>query len=202
MVRAWRLPAGGRVTRDSSGGAGRNEGFSQGQPRVAPRATDARWLRVGIGEFAVSDKREDMITTVALGSCVAVCLTEPAAGVAGMLHFLLPEARINPERARVEPAVFADSGIPLLFHAAYGLGAQKKRCKVRLVGGADIAGHGSEGILNVGRRNVLAARRVLWRNGILIDGEEVGGSVPRTVTMAVASGQVTVRVDGRVIADF
>jgi hypothetical protein len=33
---------------------------------VAPRATDARWLRVGIGEFAVSDKREDMITTVAL----------------------------------------------------------------------------------------------------------------------------------------
>jgi len=180
----------------------RDEDFRQAKPRVAPLPTEARWLRVGIGEFAMSDKPEDMITTVALGSCVAVCLTEPAAGVAGMLHFLLPDAKINPERAKAQPAVFADSGIPLLFHAAYSLGAQKKRCKVRLVGGADVAGHGSEGILNVGRRNVLAARRVLWRNGILIEGEEVGGSAPRTATVAVANGQVTVKVDGRVITDF
>jgi chemotaxis protein CheD len=192
------------VTRQSPDGAapGGVDDFRQAKPRVAPLPTQARWLRVGIGEFAVSDKPEDLITTVALGSCVAVCLSEPATGIAGMLHFLLPDARINPERAKVEPAVFADSGIPLLFHAAYRLGAQKKRCKVRLVGGADVAGHGSEGILNVGRRNVLAARRVLWRNGILIDGEEVGGSVPRTVTVAVANGQVTVKVDGRVIADL
>jgi len=204
MVHARRIPAGGRVTRESPDGAAhrRNEDLRQAKPKVAPRPTEARWLRVGIGEFAISDKPEDMITTVALGSCVAVCLSDPAAGVAGMLHFLLPDAKINSERARLEPAVFADSGIPLLFHAAYSLGAQKKRCKVRLVGGADVAGHGPEGILNVGRRNVLAARRVLWRNGILIEGEEVGGSVPRTVTVAVANGQVTVKVDGRVITDF
>lgn len=179
-----------------------DEDFRQAKPRVAPRPTEARWLRVGIGEFVVSDKPEDMITTMALGSCVAVCLSEPSAGIAGLLHFLLPDARINPERARVEPAAFADSGIPLLFHAAYSLGAQKKRCKVRLVGGAELAGHGSDGILNVGRRNVLAARGVLWRNGILIDGEAVGGTAPRTVTVAVANGQVTVKVDGRVITEL
>lgn len=158
--------------------------------------TDPRWLRVGIGEFAVSDRPEDMITTAALGSCVAVCLWEPAAGVAGLLHFLLPDSKINPARAQAEPASFADAGIPLLFHAAYRLGAQKKRSKVWLLGGAEVSRPGSDGILNVGRRNVLAARRVLWQNGILIDGEAVGGTAPRTVTMAVANGQITVKTDG------
>jgi len=162
---------------------------------------DVRWLKVGIGEFAVSDRPEDLIITAALGSCVAVCLWEPAAGVAGMLHFLLPDARSNPVRARAEPAAFADSGIPMLFHAAYDLGAQKKRCKVWLVGGADIAGH-APGLLTMGRRNVLAARGVLWQNGIMILGEAVGGSAPRTVTVAVASGQVTVKSDGRVVAEL
>src|SRR5882762_6952443 len=84
--------------------------------------TETRRLRVGIGEFAVSDRPEDLIITAALGSCVAVCLSEPTAGVAGMLHFLLPDARSNPVRAKTEPAAFADSGIPMLFHAAYALG--------------------------------------------------------------------------------
>ena len=162
---------------------------------------DVRWLKVGIGEFAVSDRPEDLIITAALGSCVAVCLSEPTAGVAGMLHFLLPDARSNPVRARTEPAAFADSGIPMLFHAAYALGAQKKRCRVWLVGGADVAGH-SPGMLTIGRRNVLAARSVLWQNGIMVHGEDVGGVAPRTVTIAVASGHVTVKSDGRVVTEL
>ena len=162
---------------------------------------DVRWLRVGIGEFAVSDRPDDLIITAALGSCVAVCLWEPTAGVAGMLHFLLPDARSNPVRARSEPAAFADSGIPMLFHAAYDIGAQKKRCRVWLVGGADVAGH-APGALTIGRRNVLAARSVLWQNGIMIHGESVGGSSPRTVTVGVASGQVTVKSDGRVVTEL
>jgi chemotaxis protein CheD len=157
--------------------------------------TEPRWLRVGIGEFVVSDRPEDMITTAALGSCVAVCLWDPAAGVAGLLHFLLPDSKINPARAEVSPASFADAGIPLLFQAAYTLGAIKKRSNVWLLGGAEVS-RPPEGILNVGRRNVLAARRVLWQNGILIDGEAVGGTAPRTVTIAVATGRITVKTDG------
>jgi chemotaxis protein CheD len=163
---------------------------------------DAKWLRVGIGEFAVSDRPDDVIITAALGSCVAVCVWEPVVGVAGMLHFLLPDARSNPERAQAEPAAFADSGIPLLFHATYKLGAQKDRCKVWLVGGADVAGHGSEGVLNMGRRNLLAARGVLWQNGVLIQGEAVGGTVPRTVTVSVADGHITVKANGEIVSSL
>src|SRR5262245_28934477 len=122
-----------------------------------------------------------------------------------MLHFMLPEARLNSDRARLQPAAFADTGIALLFRSAYELGAQKQRCLVRLVGGAEIAGsrpEGSESIFDVGRRNVLAARGVLWRNGILVNGELVGGTAARTIMMAVADGRVVIKTDGHVVAEL
>ena len=169
------------------------------------RSDEPRIHRVGIGEFVVSSNTDDAITTIALGSCVAVCLWEPHAKVGGILHFMLPDARLNSERARLQPAAFADTGIPLLFRAAYELGAQKKRCMVRLVGGAEIAGgrpEGSESIFDVGRRNVLAARGVLWRNGILVNGELVGGTAARTIMMTVADGRVVIKTDGQVVAEL
>ena len=164
-----------------------------------------RVLRVGIGDFVVSNHTEDVISTIALGSCVAVCLWEPHARIAGMLHFMLPDSRLNAERARVQPAVFADAGIPLLFHAAYELGAQKKRCVVRLVGGAEVTGprnQAIEGFFNVGPRNVLAARGVLWRNGIMTRGELVGGTAVRSLSMSVADGRIVVKTDGSVVAEL
>jgi chemotaxis protein CheD len=165
--------------------------------------TEQRLVRVGIGEFAVSASTEDVLTTIALGSCVAVCIWDPAAKVGGLLHFMLPDSTLNSARAQAQPAMFADTGIPMLFHAAYNLDAQKKRCKVRLVGGAEIAGtRGEEGIFNVGRRNVLAARAVLWRNGILVNGELVGGTSARNIAMSVADGRVSVKSNGRVVAEL
>src|SRR5438309_10213160 len=86
-----------------------------------------RRVVIGIGEFAVSNRPGDVIVTHALGSCIAVCICDPRAGVAGMLHFLLPESSINPERAREQPGVFADTGIPLLFEAAAQYGLVRKR---------------------------------------------------------------------------
>jgi len=128
--------------------------------------------------------------THALGSCVAVCVWDPDRRIAGMIHVLLPESRINPQRAAEQPAAFADSGIPLLFQAAYKLGAVKSRLRVRLVGGAEVAGEG--GAFNIGRRNLLASKNVLWRNGVLIDKEEVGGRTVRTVHLNVLDGRLDV----------
>lgn len=145
---------------------------------------ETRWLRVGIGQFAVSDRPEDLIITAALGSRVAVCLSEPVAGIAGMLHFLLPDARSNPERPRRSrlpsriPA-FRCSSTPPVTSALRRNGA---RC------GSSV--------------DVLAARRVLWANGVMVQGEAVGGIAPRTVTLAVADGQITVKADGRVVTEL
>src|SRR5215470_9550579 len=136
---------------------------------VSVDTVSPRRVVIGIGEFAVSDRPGDVIVTHALGSCIAVCIYDPVSCVGGMLHFLLPEARINPDRARTHPAVFADTGIPLLFQNAYSHGLVKHRAIVKLVGGADMA-HTTVAF-STGKRNLLAARNLLWRNGVFIASE-------------------------------
>jgi chemotaxis protein CheD len=169
-----------------------------GVPRAAAPAaavSGERRIVVGIGEFAVSNDRESLIVTHALGSCIAVCLWDPVASVAGLLHLLLPDSRINPQRAQQQPAAFADTGIPLLFHAAYEYGVDKKRCRVRLAGGADVSGL-ANGEGSVGKRNLLATRNLLWRNGVLIEKELVGGTSARTVALHVRDGRLRISSGG------
>jgi chemotaxis protein CheD len=139
---------------------------------------------IGIGEAAVAGP-DATIVTHALGSCVAVCLWDPEARVGAMLHFLLPESRVNPDRAKKQPGTFADTGIPLLIQEAMQRGLNKKRCRAHLFGGAAV---GAQGGLDVGKRNSLAARRLLWQHGIFIHAEALGGTDPRTVNFSVADG--------------
>ena len=146
---------------------------------------------IGIGELVVSNVPGQVIATHAVGSCIAVCVFDPVAQVAGMLHFLLPESSINTARAQEHPAVFADTGIPLLFQTAYNYGLSKKRAIVKIVGGAEMPQTGTAGF-NTGRRNALAARNLLWRNGVFTSGEDVGGTHARTVHLAVENGRLQV----------
>ena len=139
--------------------------------------------------------------THALGSCIAVCLWDPQTKVGGMLHFLLPEAKVNPERAQKQPGTFADTGIPLLFQTAYRHGADKKRCRVKLLGGASIANSGGGG-LDVGKRNAMMAKRLLWQNGVMVCGEAIGGNESRTVSLAVADGRLQVTCGREVIQEL
>lgn len=149
---------------------------------------------VGVADMAVSGHFDDVIITYSLGSCIAVVIHDPLAGVGGMLHFMLPESSMDPEKARNKPAMFADSGIPALFKQSYQLGAAKRNITVKMVGGARIMDE--NGIFNIGKRNYLAAQKILWRNNVLISKEHVGGNVNRTVRLEVGSGRVTVKVQG------
>lgn len=167
---------------------------------VAPRGDGGRTVNIPIGEYAVSKNPGDVLTTHALGSCVAVCLWDPVARVTAMLHFLLPESSINKARAQAQPATFADSGIPLLFQEAYRQGLTKGRAIVRLVGGAEVQADQPLGMFNVGMRNVLAARSVLWKNGVLVKGELVGGTAARTVRLWTENGRLRVTTSGQDVA--
>ena len=147
---------------------------------------------VGVGDCQLSADPASQLVTYALGSCIAVAIWDPVARVGGLLHFMLPEAGQNAAPGAAEqPYRYADTGTPLLFRAAYRLGADKQRLLVRLAGGAAVAGDG--GLFNIGKRNYAAVRRILWKAGVMVHGEDVGGSVSRTVRMEVGTGRLVIR---------
>jgi chemotaxis protein CheD len=146
---------------------------------------------VGIGECKVSGEAEVELMTYALGSCIAVSIWDSVARVGGLLHFMLPDSSIAAESDRAQwPFRYADTGIPLLFREAYRLGADKKRLVVRVAGGAAVVDDG--GMFNIGKKNYAALRKILWRAGVMIHGEEVGGAFSRNVRLEVGSGRLVV----------
>ena len=150
---------------------------------------------VGIGDCQVSKDPQGSIVTYALGSCIAVIIHDAAAGVGGLLHFMLPESSLDPVKAAKTPFLFADTGIPALFRSAYQLGADKKRLKVTVAGGAQIMD--PQGTFNIGKRNCLAMRKIFWKAGVLIHGEYVGGQISRTVRLDVGTGKIMLREAGQ-----
>ena len=145
---------------------------------------------IGISAFRVSRDPGSVLLTHALGSCIALTVYDPVTKVAGLLHFMLPDSRTNPDRSRQQPGTFADTGISLLFHAAYDLGAQKKRCIVRMTGGANVMGDGVT--FEIGKKNHLAAKSILWKNGVMVKSEWVGGNTVRNVSLDVNTGRMRV----------
>jgi chemotaxis protein CheD len=146
---------------------------------------------VGVADCRISDDAADVLITYALGSCVAVAIYDPATHVGGLLHFMLPEAPSDALKAGRNPYMFADSGVPLLFRAAYLKGAEKRRLRVRAAGGAQVMD--PDGVFKIGQRNCLALRKILWKAGVLVHGEETGGNSARTVRLDMHSGRFYVR---------
>lgn len=151
-------------------------------------------LVVGVGDLQVTNTPDATIVTYALGSCIGVTVYDPVAKVGGLLHFMLPSADLNKDKAAANPAMFGDSGIPLLFKSCYDLGAKKERLIVCAAGGAEVLA--DEGHFKIGSRNRTLLRKIFWKNNILISGDDTGGSHSRTLALHLADGHTTVRTQG------
>jgi chemotaxis protein CheD len=156
----------------------------------------SRRVVVGVGDMAVSSDAGYLLVTYALGSCLGVCIHDPVARVAGLLHAMLPTATADPELGKGNPARYVDSGVTALFREAYRLGARKERIVLKVAGGASTVPEGAPDSFQIGKRNLVALRKILWKNGVLIHGEEVGGAVSRTVGLEVGTGCVSVSTNG------
>ncbi len=154
----------------------------------------SRQLVVGISDAKVSRDPGAVLVTYALGSCVAVCLFDPQAKASGMLHIMLPDSNLDPKKAEASPCMFADTGWAELLRLMAALGADKRRLKIRLAGGAQVMD--DRNIFNIGKRNYNAVRKLLWQSGLMVDGELVGGDASRTVRMEVDTGRLWVREGG------
>lgn len=151
--------------------------------------------RVDISDMKVSNRGEDIIITNSLGSCVGVTLYDPQKQIGGMLHALLPQAKMNPERSKEKPCMFVDTGFEALLNAMLKLGADKKRLICKVAGGGVFLDQ--KGIFKTGERNFTVLRKVLWKNNILINKQDVGGTIPRTLILHLENGNTFIRSRGK-----
>ena len=146
-------------------------------------------LDIGIGEYRVSRDHDDVLKTYALGSCVAVMAWDRERKIAGMIHVALPDSNINPDKAAVKPAYFADTGVRIMLQDMKKQGADIRKLVIKLAGGSSIMDANRK--FDIGKRNVIAIKRYLWKNGLGVVKEDVGGSISRTVTVYVGTGEIT-----------
>jgi chemotaxis protein CheD len=149
---------------------------------------------VNVSDARVSQDPNDVLVTHSLGSCIGVCLYDPVAQAAGMLHFQLPSSSIDATRAQANPCMFADTGMATLLRDMAALGGLPRRMQVKLAGGAEILD--DKGLFSIGKRNHTAIRKILWQRGLLLSAENVGGSEPRTLYLHVADGTTIVKSRG------
>jgi len=149
---------------------------------------------VDISDAKVSADSDDVLTTYSLGSCIGVTLYDPATHIGGMLHYQLPTSSLDKPKAQQFPFMFADTGMAIMVKKLLGMGANQKRMNVKIAGGAAMAS-GPSGF-DIGKRNYLSIRKVLWKYGLFIDSEDIGGNSPRNMYLHLTDGTVTVRSIG------
>ena len=149
-------------------------------------------ITVDISDAKVSTDPTRVLATYSLGSCIGVCLYSRVELTGGMLHCLLPDSSVNPQRAKENPFVYADTGMKALLEKLISMGIKKNQINVKIAGGAQRLKNTTKEF-DIGKRNYLAIRKILWDNEMFIDAEDVGGCLPRTLYMSIADGTVIVK---------
>lgn len=153
---------------------------------------------VGIAEMRLAADPDTTLVTYALGSCLGIAVHDPVAGIGGLLHVMLPSSEIDRDRAHENPFMFVDTGVPEMFRACYRAGAAKERMVVKVAGGSYAAPDEAADRFQIGKRNVLTLRKLLWKNGVIVRAEDVGGQrTSRHMALHVGTGEVIVKANGR-----
>jgi chemotaxis protein CheD len=146
--------------------------------------------RVKVADFAVS-KGEGIISTIGLGSCVAIAIYDKQTRVGGMAHVLLPSEGLS--RDKDNRAKFPGTAVPLLLEEMKKLGARGP-FTAKIAGGSSMFGALlPSGGINMGERNVLSSRQALSEAGIHLAAQDVGGDYGRSVYFHLDDGRLMIR---------
>jgi chemotaxis protein CheD len=154
-------------------------------------ASSKRMRMVGIADFALSADPQELLVAPNLGSCIGLTIYDPIRKVGGVVHCLLPLSKDDPIAASENPAKYVDTGVVFLLNELIKLGAQKSNLRIIAVGGSTI--NDKNGVFEIGKKNVMVLRKVLWKNSLLIHAEDLGGETFRTVSLSIETGIVSVR---------
>lgn len=151
-------------------------------------------IKVGMADLKTCSG-EDAVTTLGLGSCVGIAIRDPATGVGGLAHIMLPdskEIRNNQNRPK-----FADTGIEDLVKEIMMRGGNRGRLVAKIAGGAQMFSFGSKStMIRVGERNVEASKKKLSELRIPLLAEDTGKTYGRTVVFYPKTGDFLIRAVG------
>ncbi|MFK7930350.1 MAG: chemotaxis protein CheD [Myxococcota bacterium] len=145
-------------------------------------------LRVLVGDLKVAQGPDASIITFALGSCVGLFAWHPHTLQGGCLHYKLP---VHPEGDTSNPYKYGDLGIPTLIRALATDKRDARNLRLIACGGAAM-GSGSD-TRRVGKRNIAIMKKFLWKHGLVLLSEDLGGDIARTAELNLANGTVTVQ---------
>ncbi len=144
------------------------------------------------GEFYVSMHGE-LIATV-LGSCVSACVRDPATGIGGMNHFMLPDSQNSNSKYWENTPVNAQTrygniAMERLINVVLASGCKRENLEIKLFGGGKVLNLSAD----IGGKNVDFVKRYLTKEGFSVTSEDVGGLCPRKVQYFPLTGRVRVK---------
>lgn len=147
---------------------------------------------VNTADFVIG-RSPQILVTLGIGSCVAVCLYEKTSKIGALLHIMLPIylEELAGGRGQFNPLRFADTALGLAVVELEKLGVVKERLSAKLVGGAQMFVAFSK-THDVGAKNVEQTERILNVLGIAIAAEEVKGTIGRSVEFDLGTGLVKI----------
>ncbi|MFP4650006.1 MAG: chemotaxis protein CheD [Desulfobacterales bacterium] len=149
---------------------------------------------VDIADMRISSNPNDTLVTYSLGSCIGVAIYDPALKIGGMIHCMLPLSKVDREKAKNRPYMFVDTGMQQMLTSLYDAGMRKARAVVNVAGGSQVLD--SQGVFKIGERNFTVLRKILWKNGLLMHVQEVGGNRSRTISLELATGRFSIKSGG------
>ena len=147
-----------------------------------------------VGDMKTGEK-DDILVTYALGSCLGLMVYDPQEKIGGLLHAMLPLSKINRDKAQANPYMFVDTGVPTLFKTLYERGAKKSRLIVKAAGCGNPMGRNE--MFKIGERNYTVLKKLLWKNNVLLEAEDIGGTKSRTVKFNISSGETIISSGGQ-----
>ena len=153
-------------------------------------------IKVGMADLNIA-KAPGILTTLGLGSCVAIALYDRKQKIGGLAHIMLPSSK-NIKRNE-NKAKFADTAVEYLIEKMESLGADINNITAKIAGGAQMFAFKNKNndLLRIGERNVAATLNALEEAKIPVIAQDTGGNYGRTVELYTEDGTLLIKTIGK-----
>ena len=143
------------------------------------------------GEYYVTVENELIVTV--LGSCVSACIRDPAMGVGGMNHFMLPSGAASDRlfTRNSDATRYGNFAMEKLINDILKNGGRRDHLEIKLFGGGKVIEHMTEA--DIGGRNIRFVREFISTEGLRVVAEDLGDIYPRKVVYHPKTGKVQVK---------